>query len=522
MQVRSFESLDIGQAWQRVRKWARTAAMEVPDRLPFEVLDRLYGDQGPPLRPHYEPGPAQLVISSKKSGTVRPFVRLRPTDLILYQALMDQLAPAIESALPPRDQVGAYRQRLQPGDQPFWTTPSNDQFRHNLREAIIAHEDSYVLESDISGYFLGIQLIQLKAALLDTSDRADVVYDLVDLLTQWQTSGVRGLPQGVRPSSPLGNFYIASLDRAMGERDIAFYRWMDDMWAICDSYSEARRVQDSIEQHLYSLGLTLNGEKTRILKAATAAQKLETAARRFEHQRHRMVQDIVETLEGQGEYLDEDEIPDDEDIDREATIQHYSSVVASLGGESLPSTFYADMGLAYRRLEQLGDACALDAIPQVLVRAPDLSATAMRYAASLVDNHGTQVVKIFAQVLEKGRFVRDFEKLNSCHKALLLTRGRQPALGQALARLAIDDRHPLIRAKALLAWGLHSPRSDFETADHFLRSSAPEWRVYALVSIQEKDANGRDKRYKDWAGGNDGLGRVAQLLQEDAIPWAEL
>src|SRR5258708_8884397 len=127
-EVRSFSSLDVPQAWRRVRTWARSRGMDVPDRLPYGVLDRLHGDAGPELRPHHEPQRAQLVISSKKSGTVRPFVRVRPRDLILYQALVDRLAPAIESALPPHRLVGAYLPVLAPRDLRRPRRPTPHQF----------------------------------------------------------------------------------------------------------------------------------------------------------------------------------------------------------------------------------------------------------------------------------------------------------------------------------------------------------------------------------------------------------
>jgi hypothetical protein len=149
--------------------------MDVPDRLPYEVFDRLYGDTGPELRRYYEPQRAQLVISSKKSGTVRPFVRLRPTDLILYQSLVDRLAPAIEGALPPQRLVGAYRQVLTAGDDAFQGKPTNDEFRVSIRDAVAKSGASFVLESDVSGFFLGIRLGRLRDALLSVSDHADVV-----------------------------------------------------------------------------------------------------------------------------------------------------------------------------------------------------------------------------------------------------------------------------------------------------------------------------------------------------------
>src|SRR4051794_18336120 len=113
MRLRSFDDLDFELAWARVLSWVRDSTqLSVPDRLPFEVLARIYDDVAPPIRREHHLAPVTLVVSSKKSGTARPFVRASPRDVLLYQALVDDLASDIENALPPRDVVFAYRQDL--------------------------------------------------------------------------------------------------------------------------------------------------------------------------------------------------------------------------------------------------------------------------------------------------------------------------------------------------------------------------------------------------------------------------
>lgn len=104
MRIRSHGTLDFPLAWRRVRGWARGGGADIPDRLPFEILDRLYPEVGPPAPvAHHHVAPVTLVTSSKKSGLARPFARLSPTDLTLYQALVDRLAPSIEAVLAPRN-----------------------------------------------------------------------------------------------------------------------------------------------------------------------------------------------------------------------------------------------------------------------------------------------------------------------------------------------------------------------------------------------------------------------------------
>ena len=495
--------------------------MDVPDRLPFEVLDRLFADEGPPLRSEHHVRDVSLVITSKKTGTFRPFVRVNPLDLILFQALVDELAPNIEGALGPRDRVGAYRQALGGGDDAFEGTPRNDAFLAGISEAIEAAGNVYVLQTDISGYFLGVTPSRLERELGELADRGDVVADLADLLRDWGARGVTGLPQGLRPASPLANVYLASLDRRLGQGNIPFFRWVDDMWAICDSFSEARRVQDEIERHLYGMGLTLNGEKTRILRAATAQERLEPVRARFERKREALLEEVA-TAMAEGEYFDEADLPEPEDVDEELATREHGRLVAELDEEDLPQNFRADMAQVFRELEAVKSPIAVSSVPDVLRRAPDLTDIAMRYVVA-VASEGSGAADVFATVLAKDRFTRDHEKLAVCHKALSLEAETGSGLDGVLGGIALDDPHPLTRAKALVAWGRHSSAADFKVVDRFLASAEPQWRAYAVIAIQAKDKAARDLRYERWAGSGTPLGRlVDEIRSNNLFKWTRL
>jgi hypothetical protein len=96
LQLRSLVDLDFAQAWRHLLFWIRRFP-DASDRLPFESVDRIYG--GPPaLSAEHQLRPLVTVMATKGSGTARPFVSLSPTDLLLYQALVNVLAIAIEEA----------------------------------------------------------------------------------------------------------------------------------------------------------------------------------------------------------------------------------------------------------------------------------------------------------------------------------------------------------------------------------------------------------------------------------------
>jgi hypothetical protein len=398
----------------------------------------------------------------------------------------------------------------------FEGSPRNDEFRAGVSEAIEGAGSVYVLQTDISGYFLGISPHRLAQELMELTDRPEVVSDLAEVLELWQGRGVRGIPQGIRPSSPLANLYLASLDRRLGRLGVPFYRWADDMWAICASFAEARRVQDEIERHLYGIGLTLNGEKTRILRGSTAIQRLEPAKVRFERQTEQAVEDATVF----DEYSEEVWLPDPEEVDVDVTHQEHDRLVRTLGEDDLPGDFHGDMSYVYRRLEAVSDQYALAAVPDVLRRAPDLTDDAMRYVTAVAGDDSA-ATEVFANVLRAERFTRDHEKLAICHMALSLKPTTDTTLAARLGDIALGDQHALTRARALVAWGRHSAADEFAVVDEFLESAAPQWRIYAFASIQAKEATQRDARYARWGSGL-ALENVAHELRERPIKWTRL
>src|SRR6202035_2622099 len=156
---------------------------------------------------------------SKRSGTSRPFVRKSPRDVLLYQALLDRLAADIENALPARDVVFAYRQTVDADENAFAGTPGRAAYHQRMEEML---EDplrvTYSVTTDVAGYFFHVDIDELERLLLSLSSEVDVVRDVAELLRGWQTLGVRGLPQGLRPSSPLGNVFLLPLDRMLSEQ----------------------------------------------------------------------------------------------------------------------------------------------------------------------------------------------------------------------------------------------------------------------------------------------------------------
>jgi hypothetical protein len=388
VRVRSLERLDVALAWRHVLHRAQRA-VDVPDRLPFEVLERIT-DGSPSLSPEQHLRPVHLVVATKASGVFRPFVRMSALDLLLYQALVDALAPDIEQALGPRDRVFAYRQDLSGASDPFEGSPRWGDFIASVRarlelgaglpfspSAATHQRQGYVLTTDVASFFIYIDIDELERRLLAISDQTDIVRDVGAFLRGLQQLGVRGLPQGVPPSSPLGNFYLNEMDQALVAAGVDYRRYMDDAWMFVDTYAEARQLQDHVERVLYEDRLSLGGDKVRIRRVATAQREAQTAGERLRLRQEAMF------LEAAGETYDADEEIeiDAAEIDEAAVHDEYDELLEGVRADEFVENTRSRFIATYRELERGQDPYGIDDVPDVLTRLPDLTAHAVRYVA---------------------------------------------------------------------------------------------------------------------------------------------
>lgn len=139
------------------------------------------------------------------------------------------------------------------------------------------------------------------------------------------------------------------------------------------------------------------------------------------------------------------------------------------------------------------------------------------------DSHRAACVGTFKALLTEHRFMREAEKLNLCAAVLALeSRAGAGELDDALGSWALEDPHPLIRARALIAWGVQSPEADFAVVDEFWISAKGPWRPYAFIAIQTKARSSQDERYSEWSSSGRFLGRLADLPRETTLGWRKL
>jgi hypothetical protein len=210
----------------------------------------------------------------KANFTLRYALETGLADRFLYHALSAALVPHFDPLLSPSvyshryDHVAAKHKYLFKKGVGAW----ND-FIGSVSSAL--GPDSFLLSTDLTNYFEGIELGRLKAQLIDllpelkaTTEEKARARLLIDLLfgslKEWTFDEKRGLPQNRDASSFLANIYMVPIDREMEKHGFSgrYFRYMDDIKIICDDKSEARLALKKLILILREQRLAVNAKKT--------------------------------------------------------------------------------------------------------------------------------------------------------------------------------------------------------------------------------------------------------------------
>lgn len=484
--------------------------MDVPDRLPYELADRVWEGQ-PRLRREHEVQPVHVVMATKLgTQTLRPFVRPHVGDMLLFQALIDRLRGPIEAALPNRDNVFSYRLARTTADDPFAGTPQWRDFHEASSLGVAENPGTYVVRGDLSSFFLTVDLSRLRTDLLDIGGDAAPVRDLHDLLQEWRRQGVRGLPQGLPPSGPLANIYLLPVDRILTEGAIAYWRYSDDFLALTESYSAARQLLDALERELYARGMSLGSGKTSIKRAETVLSELETA----EEQLDDAVQSMVD-LAGLDYGPSEDEI---EGARLDLVKQSFDDSISQLRLDIYPRH---ELIAALRHLAKARDPHAVGGVPYVMLRMPGLTSECMRYFTKLRAPDAPAVADALTEIVGMS-FHRDQEWVHILRAAIRVAHQRLAGSADRFAELALTHRSPLVRARALLAWGRHAEEDEAGTAEAFFEHEAQMWRGYAIAAMNGRSEAAREELYAYWGIENRSVRRLIEALDERPVRWAHM
>jgi hypothetical protein len=158
-------------------------------------------------------------------------------------------------------------------------------FISNITEAIEnkSYKDYYIVKTDIKSFYDNIPHDNLKRLLLgdgdspikdrvlsmraDTSERYKKCLDALFHLTEDIVGDKKGVPQGPAYARYFAELYLAETDKEfknkIADGEVIFYqRYVDDIFFICKTKSNAETLLSELKTHFNLLNLEINNEKT--------------------------------------------------------------------------------------------------------------------------------------------------------------------------------------------------------------------------------------------------------------------
>jgi hypothetical protein len=213
----------------------------------------------------FEPQLPVTIEVPKPSGLTRPGSILSPEDRLVYQALVDFIAPQAETEL---DRSRVFSHVLLDPDPEFTMFEPSYECWSRLQQAIVQYcmDEQYTraIKADVASFFERLYQHNLVNLLRACGCSSEAVNLLERLLSAWMEKDSHGILQGMFPSDFLGNFYLFGLDSDLVVRDLPSARYVDDIYVFHTAPQQARKGLVDLCRMLRHEGLHLNERKTHI------------------------------------------------------------------------------------------------------------------------------------------------------------------------------------------------------------------------------------------------------------------
>lgn len=347
--------------------------------------------------------PLRKIWVPKKQYFLRPGSIPYFEDRLIFQAIIDHIAPLLESQLPPLEQKVVFSSRLHPD------LNNENMFIHprdlwlDFKETAITycnHPDTkHVLVSDIASYFENIDLRLLGDNLSSFGVSPKYVEAILYFLRKWANGRTRGLPQMMAPCSLLANAYLAQIDKRMLLHGYKYLRYVDDIRIFVSSEIELKKALLILTDELKQIYLDVQASKTKFITSKEHLDELTVLEKDLERV------GIETEIEAGDSYSRHDSNYAIEEISEDKLIQFLDDLVKD------PQ--YDDRHLRYcvNRLAKIGSPAARITVLENLSLMPQETATFVKYLLSIEDTTKNDTVTRIIDFLESESNIYDWQTM---------------------------------------------------------------------------------------------------------------
>lgn len=293
-----FEKKKIIKVWREiVRDQLRTLDLkDLYDHYDFNynIEDKASSIRNEIINGDYKVSQPLIYRIEKKFGICRHLVTPQPTDALVFQVLVENIAEKIlekqpsENAFYSRDK---HRVSKPHNLEDFYNFNWRQQWKR-LQKKIYNFNDEkeLIVVTDLSNYYDSIDITELRKVCTSNSQISEVITDLIFKIIEeisWKPDYLpysgRGLPttniEGVRL---LAHSFLFEIDEVLKQKtNNCFTRWMDDITIGVDSKKQAIETLSEISDMLKSRGLALNISKTNIYDSEKGYYHFQINANRY-------------------------------------------------------------------------------------------------------------------------------------------------------------------------------------------------------------------------------------------------
>ena len=444
---------------------------------------------------NFNPSPAYVCEIPKGKGLIRPGTHLMLEDTLFYISLLTECYSNIYSKIMWSQGLVDFSYVMsEDSSRPDWFT---NQFKSwsNFRDqslAKIREGFSYVIFTDITGFYENIDIPMLLSDLRSCGISNDIISQISKCLNRWAPINNKGIPQGQSPSDILAKLYLNSVDLGLKNSGFTHLRYVDDLRIFCKTKTEAKNVLILLSQLLRKRGLNLQSAKTSILNSIDANVEIESIfpiIHRVANQLREEAIKVVSSFYGvEYEYYDPDaEISEDsEKVIEEAFRSYFLEAEESKFDKSL-------FHYLLNRLVEAENSFALEYCLSILESHPEETSNILNYSKSIsevevtLNNSKNRMIKKLVEYLKSDSAVYDYQNYQIINWLLENVDKPENDLMQILRIKGYDNNKPyyLQRASRIFL-SKHGDDSDLEKIENQYSISLNEIEKADIICCLER------------------------------------